>query len=258
MNEDTAIVRVDESVRLGSMVLASSSAVVERATIIAKELANIINTRKLYTVISRRKFVQVEGWTTLGAMLGVMPREDSVLHVRDDDFDYFDATVSLIRTSDGAVVGRASAICGTDEKTWANRPAYARRSMAVTRATGKAFRLGFSWIMTLAGYEPTPAEEMPTIDGEIVDNGHDDVPGSVEVKEQPKPQTNGKKKPQVSPMIQALLGAGAAPDVPNAAGMLNKAPKGLSQDEMVEWGLRYRGYRDEGKTSDEAAELATA
>lgn len=35
------------------------------------------------------------------------------------------------------------------------------RSMAVTRATGKAFRLGFSWVMVMAGYSPTPAEEMP-------------------------------------------------------------------------------------------------
>jgi hypothetical protein len=50
-----------------------------------------------------------------------------------------------------------------DEPTWAKRPGYARRSMAVTRATGKAFRLGFSWIMTLAGYEVTPAEEMPQV-----------------------------------------------------------------------------------------------
>ncbi|MBK8185727.1 MAG: hypothetical protein IPK63_23660 [Candidatus Competibacteraceae bacterium] len=33
--------------------------------------------------------------------------------------------------------------------------------MAQTRATGKACRLAFSWIMSLAGYEPTPAEEMP-------------------------------------------------------------------------------------------------
>ena len=32
--------------------------------------------------------------------------------------------------------------------------------MAITRATGKAFRLSFSWIMKLAGFQPTPAEEM--------------------------------------------------------------------------------------------------
>jgi hypothetical protein len=36
--------------------------------------------------------------------------------------------------------------------------------MAQTRATGKACRLAFSWIMSLAGYEPTPAEEIPLSD----------------------------------------------------------------------------------------------
>ena len=33
--------------------------------------------------------------------------------------------------------------------------------MAVTRATSRAFRQQYSWIMALAGYEPTPADEMP-------------------------------------------------------------------------------------------------
>jgi hypothetical protein len=32
--------------------------------------------------------------------------------------------------------------------------------MATTRATGKACRLAFSWVMVLAGYEATPSEEM--------------------------------------------------------------------------------------------------
>ena len=32
--------------------------------------------------------------------------------------------------------------------------------MATTRATGKACRLAFSWIVTLAGFDPTPAEEI--------------------------------------------------------------------------------------------------
>jgi hypothetical protein len=41
--------------------------------------------------------------------------------------------------------------------------------MAQTRATGKACRLAFSWIMSLAGYEPTPAEEMmPIVDAVAV------------------------------------------------------------------------------------------
>ena len=33
--------------------------------------------------------------------------------------------------------------------------------MAETRATGKAMRVALSWVMALAGYEATPAEEMP-------------------------------------------------------------------------------------------------
>jgi hypothetical protein len=32
--------------------------------------------------------------------------------------------------------------------------------MAITRATGKACRLGLGWIMHMAGYESTPAEEV--------------------------------------------------------------------------------------------------
>jgi hypothetical protein len=149
-----------ERVQLGTIQASSPQDIVVRATAMAKTLSNIITEQGLFTTISGRKYVHVEGWTTLGAMLGIMPREveDGITEHENGDYE---AVVELIRASDGAVIGRASSIVSTDEKTWANRPRYARRSMAVTRATGKAYRLGFSWIMKLAGYEPTPAEEMP-------------------------------------------------------------------------------------------------
>ena len=147
-----------EIVRLGAIEATSPNDVVIRATGMAKTLADIITSRRLYTTINDKKYVQVEGWSTLGAMMGVLPREVEVYERENGDFE---ATVELIRTSDCAVVGRASSIVSSDEKLWKGRERYARRSMAVTRATGKAYRLGFSWIMSLAGYEPTPAEEMP-------------------------------------------------------------------------------------------------
>jgi hypothetical protein len=149
-----------ERVQLGTIQASSPQDIVVRATAMAKTLSNIITEQGLFTTISGRKYVHVEGWTTLGAMLGIMPREVEGGITEHENGDY-EAVVELIRASDGAVIGRASSIVSTDEKTWANRPRYARRSMAVTRATGKAYRLGFSWIMKLAGYEPTPAEEMP-------------------------------------------------------------------------------------------------
>jgi len=80
----------------------------------------------------------------------------------------YTAIVELVRITDQAVISRASAECGAADEydrngnlLWSKRPRYARRSMAQTRATGKACRMSFSWIMKLAGYEPTPAEEMP-------------------------------------------------------------------------------------------------
>ena len=36
--------------------------------------------------------------------------------------------------------------------------------MAITRATGKAARLSFAWIVEMAGYAPRAAEEMPGFD----------------------------------------------------------------------------------------------
>lgn len=122
----------------------------------AKPLADLVKQQKLSVKIQGRDYVKVEGWTTLAAMNGVLPREDSV----SCDNGTYIATVSLVRISDGTVLTRASAECGMDEPTWANRPNYARRSMAITRATGKACRIAFSWVMQLAGFEPCPLEEM--------------------------------------------------------------------------------------------------
>ncbi len=153
MDEQTQLAAV---VQLGTLQLSSPHDVIERAADVARELAAVIEKQRLYVSISGRKFVRVEGWMTLGAMLGIIPREVSTITNGDD----YESTVELVRVSDGAIIGRGSAICGADEPHWGNRPRYARRSMAVTRATSKAFRLSLAWIMALAGYEATPAEEV--------------------------------------------------------------------------------------------------
>lgn len=151
-------------VALGTLQAATPGALVQGAADIAAELAHVIDRQNLTSVIQGRKHVRVEGWTTLGIMLGVVAREVSTTETDG----VYTSTVELVRMSDGACLSRASAECGADDEkdrygkpVWANRPRYARRSMAQTRATGKACRLAFSWIMSLAGYEPTPAEEMP-------------------------------------------------------------------------------------------------
>lgn len=150
-------------VALGTLQAATAAALVEQASAMATALKRVIDEQGLYSTIKGKRYVKVEGWTTLGCMLGILPREVSVT----EEWGVYTAIVELIRMSDGAVLSRASAECGDPDEvddrgkpTWAERPRFARRSMALTRATGKACRLAFSWIMAMAGYAPCPAEEM--------------------------------------------------------------------------------------------------
>lgn len=123
---------------------------------IAKALADVVEQQKLYTMIRGRKHVRVEGWTMLGSILGVFP----VTEWSRETADGWEARV-VAKTLTGADVGAAEASCSRSEKSWADRDDYAIRSMAQTRATGKALRMPLGFVMTLAGYEATPEEEMP-------------------------------------------------------------------------------------------------
>lgn len=135
----------------------------------AKELAAVIEQAKAFTLIRGKKHVHVDGWTTLAAMKGCMVREVEAKPWKDPasgEPSGWEATVELVRMSDGAVISRASSMAGqpddmmSERTSWADQPAYAQRSMAITRATGKVCRIAFSWVMVLTGYSPTPREEM--------------------------------------------------------------------------------------------------
>jgi hypothetical protein len=62
---------------------------------------------------------------------------------------------------DGVVVGAGSSRCTRLEESWRSKPDYALEGMAQTRAIGRSMATPGRWIVTLAGYNGTPAEEMP-------------------------------------------------------------------------------------------------
>jgi len=157
MSDEVAVIK-RPSVELGTIAGSTPAEIVRAATVAAKELARVIDSAGLAVQIQGRRYVRCEGWTTLAAMLGCVPREVEVYEMEQGA--RYVASVELIRMADGIVLCKASAECGNDERRWAKMPRYAKRSMAVTRATGKACRIALSWIVTLAGYEPTPAEEI--------------------------------------------------------------------------------------------------
>lgn len=161
--EETAVVVQDNSqppAQVGIFEMPPAKRV-EFASEMAAILKGVIEKQQLYADIKGKKHITVEGWTTLGALLGIVPRESSTIRLEDGSYE---ARVDLLRSADGTIVGGASAICSVNERQWKNADDNARRSMAITRATGKAYRLGYSWISALAGYAVTPAEEMPARD----------------------------------------------------------------------------------------------
>lgn len=138
------------------------AAIMSRVVAIAKPLGDFIRQTKMSITIGQNEYVKAEGWSFMGAMLGISPNTTRVDVIRDPEggFIGFEAHVEL-RMKDGTVVGSAIAECTTGEARWATADTYAIKSMAQTRAAGKAFRMGLGFVMAAAGYEATPAEEMP-------------------------------------------------------------------------------------------------
>jgi len=106
-----------------------------------------------------KPYPKVEWWTTVGMSLQLFPVEVSSERFEFGNGFGYEAKIEVRRGDQ--VVTAASAICTSDEKAWGYRDQYAVKSMATTRATSKAFRIGFSSIAVAAGLQPTPSDEVP-------------------------------------------------------------------------------------------------
>lgn len=142
---------------------------------VATSLAKVIEEQNLSVDIKGNSYVTVDGWNTLGTMLGCSPITRDVEDVTEllktnNKERVYKATVSIMKGEHE--LSRAFAIAST-KKEGKYGPYYvepfAAYSMAQTRAIGKAYRVAFSWIIKMAGYESTPAEEMPEKEDNIID-----------------------------------------------------------------------------------------
>jgi len=132
--------------------------VVERATRVANALKDVLVQQGMIQRIGQGEHVKVEGWQVLGGMLGVVPIVTWTRRVTDPDG--WEAKVEA-RTLDGRIVGAGEAQCDRGENRWRTADEHALRSMAQTRATSKALAAPLRFIVKLAGFDGTPAEEMP-------------------------------------------------------------------------------------------------
>lgn len=135
--------------------------VIPHAERIAGALKETLRARGMVLKIGRNEHVLIDGWQTLGAMLGVSAQ---VAWSKPCDGGNGWEARAEARRLDGTVVGSAEAMCTRDERNWKNADEYAIRSMAQTRAMSKALRGPLGFVVALGGLDTTPAEEVPRTD----------------------------------------------------------------------------------------------
>lgn len=202
-------------------------AVIEKATAVASALKDVIRRQGLISNISGKEYPKCEAWTLLGTMLGVFP----VLEWCRPVDGGWEARVQA-KTRSGDVIGAAEAQCLHSERNWANRDDFALRSMAQTRATAKCLRMPLGFVMTLAGYEATPAEEMVT--------DHPKQPQAPKAAPSP-PQTpvHRSTTEQRAKMIATLLAGEGQPNRDLVTEYFQKAGMLLPNETLEELPLRW-------------------
>lgn len=146
----------------------------------SNKLKELIVEKKLYANIKGKNYPLVEAWQIAGALCGVYPEVKSLEDLSTGDVIKYRAEVEL-KNNSGEIVGAGIAICTNKESGKRQFEEYAIASMAQTRAVGKAFRIKLGWLVKLAGYEATPAEEMDAINAEIVEKPVENLP-KVDIK----------------------------------------------------------------------------
>jgi hypothetical protein len=122
---------------------------------------------KFLVKISGKDYLTFEAWQTIAQLNGCSVIVDQTSEITDsnDVVIAYDSWASVIEKSTGLVVARANMECGmtsfpTQGKLGREKNK-AAKSASQTWAGAKACRMAFSFVAVLAGYEPTPADEMP-------------------------------------------------------------------------------------------------
>ncbi len=128
----------------------------------AREIVDIARSKNFIANVGGREYPMTECMTLIGNMTGhtvkiewcrMVPAEWGI-------GDGWEARAVVIDKRTGIEVAAAESMCLRSEKSWKSRDEFAVRSMAQTRASGKALRLALGYVVTLAGWEALPAEEI--------------------------------------------------------------------------------------------------
>jgi len=166
---------------------------IQRGAAIARQLRDYLRQARMTVRLPRGgEHVRIEGWQVLCHMCNLpLP---SIVDLRRENREGGYVYVAEALLAYGGREYRAYGLCASDEPNWRSKPEFQLASMAQTRAAGKVLRLLLGWIVTLAGYEPTPAEEMI----------HEPTPPNTPTPTAPQSGTQGRvADPELQPPIDA-------------------------------------------------------
>lgn len=183
-NQNTGIVALDTGEIMDSTLTPKErfAGELETAAFVAKELNSVIEKQKDTWAVSLKGsaknapvYLKVEAWQFLGKAYEYRAILDGIVERDIEEPNAWIARVKIFDKFDRQV-GSGDSICGTsDEPYWAKQPTFAKKSMAQTRAISRAYRSCLAWVAVLAGYEPTPYEEMQGVPQQDND-GNDPLP----------------------------------------------------------------------------------
>ena len=184
MSDSTALSVESANAQPHLVPAASAKDVVDAGREYAAALMDVVKNqqkKKLVHRIGNNRYLAAEAWLMIARFNGTVPMIEATIPVEDEGKVIgYKARAVIRRLSDGVDVSAAESMCGlTEHVTKGQKDEGSRRnaamSMAQTRASAKACRIAYAHIVVLAGYEPTPAEEMGA-DGEPPIETHEEAP----------------------------------------------------------------------------------
>lgn len=153
-------------------------AVLAEAQQAAQALQKRMAGKKNKVMFNGEQYIENDDWQMMAHFFGYAPKIISTEFVQYGDVQGFKAIAELINERSGLTVGRGEALCLDEEDNWGDRtkyeyqnnkkvavgtvpvPLFQLMSMAETRACNKAMSNKLKWVVSIAGYATTPAEDM--------------------------------------------------------------------------------------------------
>lgn len=164
----------------GLTLLGNPKQMLKQAQEVADTLMEVVEKQKLFQDIGKSRHIEVTAWQFAAHFYGITAKIADVRPVVDDltGAAGFEATADAVLIATGQVISSGRAMCLNNEDNWSFRPKYEYQngnrvqsgqtrvpsfqlaSMAQTRAIGKVLSNVLRFVVVLAGFNATPAEEM--------------------------------------------------------------------------------------------------